>query len=109
MQVLTQSCESQRMHPIKTMRSKTVLLLGFLVGSLGLTQTFAQKPADVRLDEFKLLKAPKAHGLLLKQGDRLAICGDSITEQKMYSRLMEDYLTVGKPGYGRFLARPLGL
>ena len=79
------------------MRSKIILLLGFLVGSLGLTQTFAQKPSDVRLDELKLLKAPKAHGLLLKQGDRLAICGDSITEQKMYSRLMEDYLTVCEP------------
>ena len=79
------------------MRSKTILLLGFLVGTLGLTQTFAQKPSDVRLDEFKLLKAPKAHGLLLKQGDRLVICGDSITEQKMYSRLMEDYLTVCEP------------
>ena len=54
------------MQPIETMRSKTILLLGFLVGTLGLTQTFAQKPGDVRLDEFKLLKAPKAHGLLLK-------------------------------------------
>src|SRR5207237_6438762 len=36
-------------------------------------------------------------GLLLKKGDRLAICGDSITEQKMYSRIMETYLTVCVP------------
>jgi lysophospholipase L1-like esterase len=35
--------------------------------------------------------------LLLKKGDRLAICGDSITEQKMYSRIMETYLTVCVP------------
>lgn len=35
--------------------------------------------------------------LLLKEGDRLAICGDSITEQKMYSRIMETYLTVCVP------------
>ena len=42
-------------------------------------------------------KRPSRDGLLLRQGDRLAICGDSITEQKMYSRLMEDYLTVCEP------------
>jgi lysophospholipase L1-like esterase len=34
---------------------------------------------------------------MLKPGDRLAICGDSITEQKKYSRLMEDYLTMCVP------------
>ena len=33
----------------------------------------------------------------MKKGDKLAICGDSITEQKMYSRIMEDYLTVCVP------------
>jgi len=33
----------------------------------------------------------------LQRGDRLAICGDSITEQKMYSRLIETYLTVCVP------------
>jgi lysophospholipase L1-like esterase len=33
----------------------------------------------------------------LQKGDRLAICGDSITEQKMYSRLMETYLTACVP------------
>ncbi|MGO8927486.1 MAG: SGNH/GDSL hydrolase family protein [Limisphaerales bacterium] len=79
------------------MRLRTILLLGLVACTLGLTQTFAQKPNDIRLEEFKPLKAPKPHGLRLKQGDRLAICGDSITEQKMYSRLMEDYLTVCEP------------
>ena len=79
------------------MRLKTTLLLGLVASTLGLTQAFAQKPNDIRLEEFKPLKAPKSHGLLLKQGDRLAICGDSITEQKMYSRLIEDYLTVCEP------------
>jgi lysophospholipase L1-like esterase len=77
------------------MRLKAFLLLGLLACNLG--QTFAQQPNDIRLAEFKLLKAPKANGLLLQQGDRLAICGDSITEQKMYSRLIEDYLTVCEP------------
>jgi lysophospholipase L1-like esterase len=46
---------------------------------------------------FKPLKAPSPAGLQLKQGDRLAICGDSITEQKLYSRIMEAYLTVCVP------------
>ncbi len=30
-------------------------------------------------------------------GDRLALCGDSITEQRMYSRIIETYLTVCAP------------
>ncbi|MCA9084608.1 MAG: SGNH/GDSL hydrolase family protein [Planctomycetaceae bacterium] len=42
-------------------------------------------------------KAPQPGDLLLIQGDRLAICGDSITEQKMYSRMIETYLTVCVP------------
>ncbi len=85
------------MRRIEIMRTKAILLLALLTCTLGLTQTFAQQPSDIRLEEFKLLKAPESRGLLLKQGDRLAICGDSITEQRMYSRLMEDYLTVCEP------------
>ncbi len=45
-------------------------------------------------------KAPTPGPLLLREGDRLAICGDSITEQKMYSRLIETYLTVCVPQLG---------
>lgn len=37
---------------------------------------------------------------MLRRGDRVAICGDSITEQKKYSRIMEDYLTVCVPEFG---------
>ncbi len=37
---------------------------------------------------------------ILRPGDRLAICGDSITEQKMYSRILETYLTVCTPELG---------
>jgi hypothetical protein len=33
----------------------------------------------------------------LKQGDFVAICGDSITEQKLYSVFIEDYLLMCKP------------
>lgn len=43
------------------------------------------------------LTAPQPAGLVLRRGDRLAICGDSITEQKMYSRIIEDYLTMCVP------------
>jgi lysophospholipase L1-like esterase len=54
-------------------------------------------PSDPYFATYKPLKAPATEGLLLKQGDRVAICGDSITEQKMYSRIMETYLTVCVP------------
>jgi hypothetical protein len=53
---------------------------------------FAEVP-----DQFKPALPPSSVGLLLKKCDRLAICGDSITEQKMYSRLIEDYLTACMP------------
>jgi lysophospholipase L1-like esterase len=55
------------------------------------------KPADPYFQKFHPVKAPAPKGLLLKKGDRLAICGDSITEQKMYSRIIETYLTVAVP------------
>jgi lysophospholipase L1-like esterase len=81
------------------MRIKLILPLGLALASCGLAtaQTSEQRPKDAGAERFLLLKAPKAPGLVLKAGDRLAICGDSITEQKMYSRIMEDYLTVCAP------------
>ena len=48
-------------------------------------------------EQYVGLQAPTPSGLLLLPGDRLAICGDSITEQKMYSRLIEAYLTAARP------------
>jgi hypothetical protein len=59
-------------------------------------QTLQPKFADLGLEKFKPVEAPKV-SQPLKRGDHLAICGDSITEQKMYSRLMEDYLTMCVP------------
>jgi lysophospholipase L1-like esterase len=35
--------------------------------------------------------------LLLRPGDKLAVCGDSITEQKRYSVFIEDYLLACQP------------
>src|SRR6184192_1850967 len=55
------------------------------------------KPSDTYFAPFDPKPAPQPRGLVLKKGDRLAICGDSITEQKMYSRIMETYLTVCVP------------
>lgn len=47
--------------------------------------------------KFHPRKAPAPGPLLLQKGDRLAIIGDSITEQKMYSRIIETYLTACMP------------
>lgn len=49
------------------------------------------------LDVYELKEAPRYQSPFLKRGDKLAICGDSITEQRMYCRAMETYLTVCVP------------
>jgi lysophospholipase L1-like esterase len=79
------------------MRTKLVLLFGFVHLTLVAVPLLESKPGAGYFEKFQLLKTPETSGLVLKQGDRLAICGDSITEQKMYSRLMEDYLTMCVP------------
>lgn len=58
------------------------------------------KPAGAWFDVVQPVKAPPPGALVLKPGDRLAICGDSITEQKLYSRILETYLTVCVPELG---------
>ena len=80
------------------MRPRLVLLAAGIVCASAMAQTFEPKPDDACLINFKPLKAPAPSKLMLRAGDRLAICGDSITEQKMYSRIMEDYLTMCAPG-----------
>lgn len=62
-----------------------------------MAQALEPKPDSPYFANFQPRLAPKPAGLLLKKGDRLAICGDSITEQKMYSRIMETYLTACVP------------
>ncbi len=49
------------------------------------------------LSAYQLDPAPQVTSLQLRKGDRLAICGDSITEQKMYSVIIETYLTACTP------------
>jgi lysophospholipase L1-like esterase len=79
------------------MRAKIILFIGILACAVATGQTLQSKPDDAAFAKFKPLKAPATPKLQLKPGDRLAICGDSITEQKMYSRIMEDYLTMCAP------------
>ncbi|MCA9152232.1 MAG: SGNH/GDSL hydrolase family protein, partial [Planctomycetales bacterium] len=61
------------------------------------TYEYETKPDRVAYLNFNPRKAPAPGPLLLQKGDRLAIVGDSITEQKMYSRMIETYLTVCVP------------
>jgi hypothetical protein len=78
---------------------KQILLLILIVVSA--SSLYAEEleplPSDPYFAPFKPVKAPVTRGLLPEKGDRLAICGDSITEQKKYSRIMETYLTVCVP------------
>ncbi len=55
------------------------------------------KPDHEAFKQFNPRRAPAPGPLVLHKGDRLAICGDSITEQKIYSRIIETYLTVCVP------------
>jgi lysophospholipase L1-like esterase len=81
--------------------AKTIITLLLLLVIVPIAPLFAQElaplPSDPYFAAFKPIKAPQTKGLLLEKGDRLAICGDSITEQKRYSRIMETYLTVCVP------------
>src|SRR6266404_4827025 len=80
------------------MRSSYIALLISVLCSAVPAQTIKESHADeALLEKYYPTQAPKTSGLILKKGDRLAICGDSITEQKMYSRIMEDYLTMCVP------------
>ena len=54
-------------------------------------------PLPAELAAYVLTPAPEITSSLLQKGDRLAICGDSITEQKLYSVLLESYLTACLP------------
>lgn len=80
--------------------SGALLINGCASRNYSVTENAAERPvAKSKLEGYEPLPAPKEKGLFLKPGDRLAICGDSITEQKMYSRIMETYLTVALPEF----------
>ena len=73
------------------------LLLALRAPTLFAAPPYEPKPADPYFAKFNPMKAPDIGPLLLQPGDRLAIIGDSITEQKMYSRIIEDYVTACLP------------
>ncbi|HEY3857035.1 MAG TPA: SGNH/GDSL hydrolase family protein [Verrucomicrobiae bacterium] len=78
--------------------SRTILLLALLLSRFASAQSTEPKPADdPYFAPLYVIKAPQPTGPLLRENDRLAICGDSITEQRMYSRIIETYLTVAHP------------
>lgn len=80
------------------MRIAPLLLIVALVPTLALTAAELEtRPDPAVFAKFSPVKAPAPAGLLLKPGDRLAIIGDSITEQKLYSRILETYLTACMP------------
>ena len=86
------------------MRSKNSLMLVLLsvlgvVPSPGRAKDFdyEPKPTNSYFAKFNPRRAPAPGPLLLQPGDRLAIIGDSITEQRMYSRIIETYLTACVP------------
>lgn len=79
------------------MRVLLIVLLGFLGCSATALAELESKPDDPSFSKFQPIQAPQYSSLILKKGDRLAICGDSITEQRMYSRIIEDYLTMCVP------------
>lgn len=54
-------------------------------------------PLPPALSAYVLEAAPQTTAPVLRKGDRLAICGDSITEQKRYSLIIETYLTACRP------------
>lgn len=74
-----------------------LLLISLLVVWTPVLSTQAKDRAAEQTSPFDLIPAPRASRPVLRTGDRLAICGDSITEQRMYSRVLETYLTVCTP------------
>ncbi len=72
------------------------LLLTLNAVPLAAGRDLQPKPNDPFYAKYEGLAAP-APSVKLRQGDKLAICGDSITEQKMYSRIMEAYITACMP------------
>ncbi len=86
---------TQRCHLFLT----TLFTFGVLLngGAVPPTADYEPKPTNSYFVKFNPIKAPAPGPLLLKTGDQLAIIGDSITEQKIYSRIIETYLTVCVP------------
>ena len=71
----------------------SVLLCLLALPSVLSARDLQPKPDDAALARYEGWLAPRPSGPVLQKGDRLAICGDSITEQKQYSVFIADYLS----------------
>jgi len=78
---------------------KPIIALILVSGIVSARET-PKLPDDPYFAAYALSPAPEPGGLMLKKGAKLAICGDSITEQKRYSLIMETYLTACMPQLG---------
>jgi len=93
----------QKLMPPRPAAPTLLTLLTLLAATTGFhlppqkAALIPSKPGASYFTGFDPKPAPRPAGLVLRKGDRLAICGDSITEQKMYSRIMETYLTICVP------------
>jgi lysophospholipase L1-like esterase len=78
---------------------KTLFQAFFVVLPLSVVsaQDAAAPAWPAELAAYQLVPAPPQTQKWLQAGDRLAICGDSITEQKQYSVIIETYLTACLP------------
>jgi lysophospholipase L1-like esterase len=88
------------MHAFRIAPPSILSLIAVVAFSPAFAQDLEDKPADPKFAPFNPVKAPAPAGLLIRRGDRLAIIGDSITEQKLYSRILETYLTACRPELG---------
>jgi len=89
---------------MKLSRCNQLIALTFLIAAGALNPFCAARAADYEPKptnsyflKFNPRKAPAPGPLLLQPGDQLAIIGDSITEQKKYSRIIETYLAACVP------------
>ena len=64
--------------------ARIVVLAALILSRFASAQSTETKPSDdPYFEPLHVLKAPQPAGPVLRQDDRLAICGDSITEQRM--------------------------
>jgi lysophospholipase L1-like esterase len=90
-------CRRDFLHHPPMKKFLLLVIAALALVSSSPAQEFETKPDGACFEKFAPAKAPGYDALLLQPGDRLAIIGDSITEQKMYSRIIETYLTVCVP------------
>ena len=89
------ACKVGRLRSVSCGMIRPVWFFPF---ALAATLTARELPAlPPELSTYVLVPAPETSQPLLQKGDRLAICGDSITEQRLYSVLLETYLTACLP------------